>query len=105
MNLPSVVSELVRTQNNYDSVAYAQCFSETAIVLDEGKMHKGRTAIKNWIEKANQKYKTVINPLEYSQAEEVLKAEISGDFDGSPIVLNYHFTLTDGLIQSLKING
>ncbi len=35
----------------------------------------------------------------------ILSAEISGTFEGSPVVLNYHFKLEDGLIQSLKIMG
>jgi len=47
MNLPEVVSELVRTQNNLDSVAYANCFSETAVVYDEGKTHHGRKEIED----------------------------------------------------------
>jgi hypothetical protein len=37
MDLPKVITELVKTQNSFDSVAYAQCFTDTAIVLDEGR--------------------------------------------------------------------
>lgn len=105
MNLPKVVAGLVEAQNNYDSTAYANCFSETTIVFDEGKTHKGKKEIKNWIEKANREYKTVMKPLEYSEKEHTLKAEISGIFPGSSIVLQYYFELKDGLIKSLKITG
>ncbi|WP_220472621.1 hypothetical protein [Spirosoma foliorum] len=45
MNLPKVVAELVLAQNNFDSVAYATCFFETAVVFDEGKTHHGRKEI------------------------------------------------------------
>ncbi|SEM17203.1 hypothetical protein SAMN05421856_101531 [Chryseobacterium taichungense] len=103
MNLPNVVTELIKTQNNFDSTAYANCFTETAIVFDEGKTHNGRTEIKNWIDKANQEYHAVMKPLEYSEAEHTLKAEVSGTFPGSPIVMIYYFEFEDGLIQSLKI--
>lgn len=103
MNLPNVIADLAAAQNNFDSVAYANCFSETAVVFDEGKTHTGKTAIKNWIEKANQEYKAVMKPLEYSTNEQTLKAEISGTFAGSPIVLTFQFELKDGQIQSLKI--
>lgn len=103
MNLPNVIADLAAAQNNFDSLAYANCFSETAVVFDEGKTHKGKTAIKNWIEKANQEYKTVMKPLEYSAAEQTLEAEVSGNFAGSPIVLTYQFELKGGRIQSLKI--
>ena len=105
MNLPNVIVDLTNAQNNFDSVAYTNCFSETAIVFDEGKNHKGKMEIQQWIEKANEEYQAVMKPLEYSTTEEVLKAEVSGNFPGSPIVLSYRFKLKDGLIESLKITA
>ena len=103
MNLPKEIADLVTAQNNFDSSAYADCFSETAVVFDEGHTHNGKTEIENWIEKANQTYKAVMKPLEYSANEQTLAAEISGNFPGSPLVLKYQFELKDGQIQSLKI--
>ncbi len=105
MNLPNVISELVKTQNNFDSHAYADCFTDTAVVFDEGKTHHGKTEIQNWIDTANKKYKAVMKPLDYNEQENILSAEVSGTFPGSPAVLKYHFELSDGLIQSLKITG
>jgi hypothetical protein len=103
MKLPEVLTDLVAAQNSADSEAYANCFSETAIVFDEGKKHTGKTAIKNWIAKANQVYKTKMKPLDYSATKQTLEAEISGTFPGSPLVLTYQFEMVDGLIQSLRI--
>lgn len=107
MNLPKVVSDLVKTQNNFDSVAYANCFSETAVVFDEGKTHKGRKEIEHWIADANARYEATMQPVSFEEkeTESILKAEASGKFDGSPIVLSYHLEIADGLIQSLKITG
>lgn len=105
MNLPKVVADLVITQNNFDSVAYSNCFTETAVVFDEGKTHNGRKEIENWIEKANKDYQATMKPLEYAAKEEILKAEVSGNFPGSPIVLHYHLAIAGDLIQSLKITG
>lgn len=105
MNLPKVVEALVKTQNSFDKVAYANCFTETAIVFDEGKTHNGRKEIENWIDKANKDYQATMKPLDYATEEEILKAEISGNFPGSPIVLSYHLELKNGLIESLKIMG
>ena len=85
-NLPAVIEDLVMAQNNFDSSVYANCFAETATVFDEGKTHKGKTEIRNWIEEANRKYKTVMKPAAYSVKTQVLKAEISGNFPGSPLV-------------------
>ncbi|WP_140937302.1 nuclear transport factor 2 family protein [Sphingobacterium lumbrici] len=105
MNLPKVIADLVKAQDNFDSVAYANCFSETAGVFDEGKTHNGRKEIENWIENANKQFKTIMKPINFITEEKtsILSAEISGTFDGSPVVLNYHFELKGGLIQSLNI--
>ncbi len=103
MNLPTVVTKLIETQNNFDSASYATCFTETAVVFDEGKTHNGRKEIENWIEKANKEYQATMKPLEYSETEHTLKTEVSGTFPGSPITLTYHYEFEDGLIQSLKI--
>ena len=103
MNLPNVVTELIKAQNNFDSDAYANCFTETAVVFDEGKTHNGRAAIKNWIDEANKKYQAVMKPIAYSATEHTLKTEVSGTFPGSPITMTYHYEFEKGLIQSLKI--
>lgn len=105
MNLPNVIADLAKAQNNFDSVAYANCFTATAVVFDEGKTHQGNVAVEKWIKKANEDYQATMKPLEYSEMEEILKAEVSGNFPGSPLVLSYHFELRDGLIESLKITG
>lgn len=105
MNLPNIITELVKAQNNFDSHAYADCFTENAVVFDEGKTHNGKKEIENWIEKANKEYQATMKPLEYSEAEHTLKTEVSGTFPGSPITLKYHLELQDDLIQSLKITG
>lgn len=74
MNLPKAVANLVKAQDNFDSVAYANCFAETAVVFDEGKTHNGKKQIENWIEKANKEYHAKMKPLEYSETEQTLKA-------------------------------
>jgi hypothetical protein len=105
MNLPKAVAELVNTQNSFDSVAYANCFSETAVVFDEGKTHKGRKEIERWIADANVRYNATIKPISYQAIEtkSILTAEASGNFKGSPLVMIYNLEITDQLIQSLRI--
>lgn len=107
MNLPKVVSDLIETQNSFDSVAYADCFSETAVVFDEGKTHNGKKEIERWIADSNDRYKATIKPVGFEEKEtaSLLMAETSGNFEGSPIVLTYHLEISDGLIQLLKVTG
>lgn len=107
MHLPNVITELVKTQNNFDSAAYANCFSETAVVVDEGKTYNGKQQIEGWIKKTNEEYHAVMKPLEYQELENeaVLRAEVSGNFPGSPIVLKFYHRIENGVIQMLKITS
>jgi ketosteroid isomerase-like protein len=107
MNLPKVIADLVAAQNQFDAPTYANCFSETAVVFDEGKTHIGRKAIEDWIDESNKKYKSVMKPLSIVDEGKtrILSAECSGTFPGSPLVLTFHFELKDDLIQSLKVTG
>ncbi|WP_256010186.1 nuclear transport factor 2 family protein [Desertivirga xinjiangensis] len=107
MNLHQVVASLIEAQNSFDSQAYADCFTETAIVHDEGKTHKGKAEIQQWIENSNREYQAVLKPLRYEEtgAERLLIGEVSGTFPGSPAILKFHLRLEADLIQSLTITG
>lgn len=107
MNLPKVVSDLIKAQNEFDSAAYTNCFAVTGVVHDEGKVHTGSDEIRQWIAASNEKYRSVMKPLAFTEngTSGVLSAEVSGTFDGSPAVLAFHFEMADGLIRSLKVTG
>lgn len=107
MNLPKVVTDLIKAQNNFDSDAYASCFSENGVMFDEGKTYTGRIEIRGLIEETNKKYQSVMKPLEYTHngTSSVLAAECSGTFPGSPVVLKFHFDIVEGQIQYLKVTG
>ncbi|RYF97065.1 MAG: nuclear transport factor 2 family protein [Chitinophagaceae bacterium] len=105
MELPQVVSRFIETQHNYDSKAFADCFTESAIVHDEGKTHNGRTEIHQWIQHAMDTYKSELKPLNYEQSGSsgVLTASVSGPFPGSPVKLNFNFGFKEKLIDSLNV--
>lgn len=105
MTLPQLVDRFIATHNNYDSKAFVTCFTTSAIVHDEGKTHKGKDEIQKWIEHSNEQYRSSMKPLNYEEtgATGVLTAEVSGTFSGSPIVLKFHLTLKNDLIDGLKV--
>jgi hypothetical protein len=105
MNLPEVINKLLQAQADFDSRAYADCFAETAIVYDEDEMHEGKERIRQWNETTNAKYRTVLEPVDFSQdgSKAVLTAKVSGTFDGSPVLLDYHLEIIDDQITSLEI--
>jgi len=105
MNLPKVIAELVKSQNKFDSTAYADCFAEDAQVFDEGKTHDGKAEIEKWIDKSNTYYEATMEPLNYDEKEDILSAKIAGSFPGSPVILKFHFKIADGKIQNLKVTG
>lgn len=106
MELPKLIARFVATQNNYDSNAYVECFTDTAIVNDEGKTYTGKKEIRQWIEEANEKYQSVMKPLKYEEegSAGTLTAEVSGTFPGSPLVLQFHLGLKDNLIDSFNVS-
>lgn len=105
MNLPKVINKLLQAQADFDSRAYADCFAETSVVYDEDEMHEGKERIRQWNESTNAKYRTVLEPVDFSQdgSKAVLTAKVSGTFDGSPLLLDYHFEIVDDQITSLEI--
>lgn len=107
MNLHKTVAGFIATQNNHDSQAYVENFSETAIVHDEGKTHRGKTEISEWFKHTDSKYQSVLKPLHYqvNGNEHVLKAEVSGTFPGSPAILKFHLGLDGDLICTLSVTG
>ncbi|UEG53357.1 nuclear transport factor 2 family protein [Mucilaginibacter daejeonensis] len=105
MKLPQVVQRFIETQHIYNSKAFADCFTGSAIVHDEGKTHKGKEEIQQWIQHAMEVYRSQLKPLQYDESDSkgVLTAEVSGTFPGSPVVLKFNFGFKDSLIDSLNV--
>jgi len=80
-------------------------FAEAAHVRDEGEDHRGRPAIRAWMEQTTRKYKVTSTPEEASQDGETLivRALVAGDFPGSPAHLTYRFVLDGDRIARLEI--
>ncbi|SDQ32888.1 hypothetical protein SAMN05421664_1167 [Chryseobacterium soldanellicola] len=107
MDLPIILKNLLKAQENFDSISYSECFSDDAIVFDEGKTHNGKEEIKRWNEKTNEEYKPKLEAIDVFNEDQitVLTTKASGTFDGSPIVLKYNFEIVNDKISSLKITG
>lgn len=106
MNLPNIINKLLQAQHCFDSLAYSECFAETAVVHDENEVYEGKQQIGRWNETTNAKYQTVLEPVDFCQdgSKAILTAKVSGTFEGSPVLLDYHFEITGGLVKSLEIN-
>lgn len=103
--LPKTLEIYVNAANAGDSETGSSCFSENAIVLDEGETLKGRKSIRDWMVKTKKKYNHITKPLKFREesGKAIMTAELSGTFNGSPITLEYHFKMKNNLIDDLRV--
>jgi len=107
MKLPNNIEGLIKAQNDLDSTTFAAFFTANATVSDEGSSYSGRDEIKDWIQKATEKYNMQLKPIDFNQtgSKGTLSVEVTGTFPGSPAVMQYHLELDGTSISSLKITG
>ena len=106
VELPSIIQKYIDASNAHDVKSVLACFSDDAVVHDERETLRGTEAIRNWITKTIEKYKFQFKPLTIKpdDAKPVVTVEVSGTFDGSPVTLDYQFTLENEKIRSLVID-
>ena len=104
LSLPKPIAAYF-TADKADGKAVSQCFTENAVVKDEGHTHKGRAAIKEWKTDASAKYKYTCEPLacEEKDGKTVVTCHLVGDFPGSPVDLRFFFKLEGDKIAWLEV--
>ena len=88
-----------------DSEAIARCFTQDAVVKDEGHTYTGVMAIKQWKAESATKYTYSSEPfaLERRDGTVIVTSRLTGNFPGSPIDLRFFFRLERGKIAFLEI--
>ncbi|SRR6266702_7182849 len=88
-----------------DSEAVARCFTENAIVKDEGHTYNGLAAIKKWKSETSTKFTYTSEPFasEQKDGKTVITSRLIGNFPGSPVDLRFFFALEGDKIASLEI--
>ena len=103
--IPEIIETYFRASNANDVEKLVSCFSADAVVTDENETHRGTAAIKGWSVKVRTKYEfktEVLRAVEKPNAI-VVTAKLSGTFPGSPVDLDFKFTLKENQISSLEI--
>jgi ketosteroid isomerase-like protein len=103
--LPKPVTNYLAAVEAKDTDMLALCFADDALVHNEGRDYRGLDAIRSWKQETQTKYKYVMKPLDASGSQNTVKlrARLTGDFPGSPVDLDYTFTLANDKITSLEI--
>jgi hypothetical protein len=93
------------TADRKDGEAVARCFTENAVVKDEGHTYQGRAAIKQWKTDASARYQYTSEPFacEHKDGRIVVTSRLTGNFPGSPVNLRFFFELEGERIASLEI--
>src|SRR5262249_24379838 len=88
-----------------DGEAVARCFTEGAVLKDEGRTYCGRAAIRQWKEDASTRYQYTSDPFACEQrgGTVVVTSRLTGTFPGSPVNLRFFFVLEGDRIGSLEI--
>lgn len=103
--LPRLLADYFAATNAHDVEAMSAVFSENATVHDEGREHHGLAAIRAWMKETIDKFGYQVDALESSRTDTkvVVLVSLRGTFPGSPITLQYDFTLEGQKVLRLEI--
>jgi hypothetical protein len=106
IQLPDSIATFFQVSNGAEAFALRHCFTDNAVVRDEGHTHEGYEAIQAWLLEAKRKYTYNVEALDVTQQGSSVKvcAKVSGNFPGSPVPLDHVFRLTGGKIDFLEIH-
>ena len=104
LNLPKPIATYF-IADEVDGEAVSRCFTEDAVVKDEGHTHRGWAAIKAWKTDASAKYEYTCEPLacEQKDGKTVVTCHLVGNFPGSPVDLRFFFKQEGDKIESLEV--
>src|ERR1700731_3580798 len=107
VDLPTPIANYITAENRGDREALAQWFAEHAVVRDEGQTIEGLSAIKRWKAETKKKYNHTIEPLASAREDDtiIVTNRLTGNFPGSPIELEFIFTLDGEKIVALDIRS
>jgi hypothetical protein len=105
LTLPEPIAAYFAAEHHPE--ALARCFTARAVMKDEGHAYTGIDAIQAFMAEASAKYGATSVPFaaEREDGVHLVRANVTGNFSGSPIVLSYRFRLERGLIASLEITA
>ena len=102
MKMPTAIQHFF---NEDDLEAAVNAFAADAVVKDEGHTYSGRQAIREWRVASRKMYDFVSEPFDLFIRDDVVtvRANVCGNFPGSPVVLDYDFRLMAERIVELEI--
>lgn len=105
IDLSGPISAYFKGKDEHDIDVMLAPFDEHATVKDEGEEYSGRPAIRAWMEDVTRKYDVTFEVKGVTDARDktVVSTLVSGNFPGSPVLLDHTFTLSNSRITRLEI--
>ena len=106
IELPKPIADYFEAQKSRDVEAQTRCFTDDALVHDEGQDYRGRDAIRSWKQRVQAKFEYDCDPLATTidgSGHRVL-VRLTGNFHGSPVELDHQFTFKNDKIAELVID-
>ncbi len=101
-SLPLPIAQYFATSGQGEA---ARLFAAEAVVVDEGRTHKGLPQIIAWLDDVEHRYhpRYRLKQASHDQQRHIVTFEVSGTFPGSPATLRQSFALSDdGKIAHLQ---
>jgi hypothetical protein len=104
--LPEPIPTYLAAHTARDADAAVACFTDDAVVVDDGSTHQGPDRIRDWLGRAASEYTyttELIGTRQLDDGRYVAIHHLEGDFPGGVVDLQFRFTLRDGRIARLVI--
>ncbi|WP_221349451.1 nuclear transport factor 2 family protein [Streptomyces beigongshangae] len=105
-HLPGVLHAYLDAHARGDVTTAAACFAPTAVVVDDGRTHRGREEVRDWLGRSSAEYTYTTTPVSAVRRGEErwhVTQHLAGDFPGGTVDLDYGFTIADARIAALVI--
>jgi ketosteroid isomerase-like protein len=105
IELPKPIADYVEANAQLDVDGMLRPFAADALILDNGKRHKGHAELRALFEDEVIAVKAIFTPdtIREENGRVVAEGPAHGDFKGSPIRFTYRFTLEHEAIKALEI--
>ncbi|MFT2215281.1 nuclear transport factor 2 family protein [Rhizobium giardinii] len=107
MDMPSIVNMYFDADSRNDADALLKTLAIEGVVEDENARHQGIVAIREWWLAAKKATQYRVEPVESTVDGDkaLVRARVSGQFPGSPVMLTHAFTIKDDRIVRLEIRS
>jgi uncharacterized protein (TIGR02246 family) len=104
--LPAVITTYLTAHQARDLTPALACYTDDAVVTDEGRTHRGKREIRDWLARGASQYTyttTLVAAHHVDDEHYVAVNHLEGDFPGGVVDLRFRFTLDGDRIAELVI--